>query len=66
MLMNYPGIGMLSENFNFAKIVNDHGFTFIGPNIEHIENMANKIKAKALAKRLDYLLFQAVTKILRI
>ena len=48
----HPGIGMLSENFNFAKIVNDHGFTFIGPNIEHIENMANKIKAKALAKKI--------------
>ena len=38
--------------FNFAKIVNDHGFTFIGPKIEHIENMANKIKAKALAKQI--------------
>ena len=49
----HPGIGMLSENFNFAKIVNDHGFTFIGPKISHIENMANKIKAKALAKKLD-------------
>ena len=50
----HPGIGMLSENFNFAKIVNDHGFTFIGPKIDHIENMANKIKAKALAEKLDY------------
>ena len=48
----HPGIGMLSENFNFAKIVNDHGFTFIGPNIKHIENMANKIKAKELAKKI--------------
>ena len=48
----HPGIGMLSENYNFAKIVNDHGFTFIGPNIDHIENMANKIKAKSLAKSI--------------
>ena len=31
----HPGIGMLSENFNFAKIVNDHDFTFIGPKIDH-------------------------------
>ena len=46
----HPGIGMLSENYNFAKIVNDHGFTFIGPNTVHIENMANKINAKSLAK----------------
>ena len=48
----HPGIGMLSENLISQKIVNDHGFTFIGPKIEHIENMANKIKAKALAKQI--------------
>ena len=53
---------MLSENFNFAKIVNDHGFTFIGPKIDHIENMANKIKAKALAEKLDYQLSLEVAK----
>ncbi len=46
----HPGIGMLAENSNFAKIVNDHGFTFIGPKYQHIENMANKIEAKSIAK----------------
>ena len=45
----HPGIGMLSENANFAKIVQDHGFTFIGPDFVHIENMSNKIKAKDFA-----------------
>ena len=48
----HPGIGMLSENFNFAKIVNDHGFNFIGPSNVHIEKMANKIEAKSLAKKI--------------
>ncbi len=48
----HPGIGMLAENSSFAKIVNDHGFTFIGPKPEHIDKMANKIKAKALAKKI--------------
>ena len=48
----HPGIGMLSENSNFAKVVNDHGFKFIGPKFEHIEKMANKIKAKNFAKEL--------------
>ena len=48
----HPGIGMLSENSEFAKIVNDHGFNFIGPKAEHIETMANKIKAKNFAKSL--------------
>ena len=45
----HPGIGMLSENANFAKIVQGHGFTFIGPDFVHIENMSNKIKAKDFA-----------------
>ena len=48
----HPGIGMLSENANFAKIVQDHGFTFIGPDFFHIENMSNKIKAKDFALRI--------------
>ena len=48
----HPGIGMLSENANFAKIVQDHGFTFIGPDFIHIENMSNKIKAKDFASRI--------------
>ena len=48
----HPGIGMLSENSEFAKIVNDHGFNFIGPKAEHIETMANKVKAKNFAKSL--------------
>ncbi len=48
----HPGIGMLAENSNFAKIVNDHGFTFIGPKYEHIEKMANKIEAKSIAKKI--------------
>ncbi len=48
----HPGIGMMSENHNFAKIVNDHGFTFIGPNHEDIKNMSNKIKAKEFANKI--------------
>ncbi len=48
----HPGIGMLSENSSFAKIVNDHGFQFIGPKHDHIEKMADKVKAKNFAKQL--------------
>ena len=42
----HPGVGLLSENFKFAKIVEDHGFSFIGPSHEHIKMMGNKIVAK--------------------
>lgn len=48
----HPGIGMMSENHNFAKIVNDHGFTFIGPDHKDIKNMSNKIKAKEFANKI--------------
>ena len=49
----HPGIGMMSENHNFAKIVNDHGFKFIGPNHKDIENMSNKKKQTGKKVRND-------------
>ncbi|MCR9257503.1 MAG: acetyl-CoA carboxylase biotin carboxylase subunit [Alphaproteobacteria bacterium] len=42
----HPGLGFLSENARFAEIVEAHGFTFIGPEPEHIVKMGDKIQAK--------------------
>jgi len=43
----HPGYGFLSENANFAEMVEAHGLTFIGPSPDHIRMMGDKITAKA-------------------
>ncbi len=48
----HPGYGFLSENANFASIVEEHGITFIGPTAEHIRLMGDKVTAKVTAKSL--------------
>ena len=48
----HPGYGFLSENASFAKMVSDHGLTFIGPKYEHIEKMGDKIQAKKIMHKL--------------
>lgn len=47
----HPGYGFLSENAKFAEIVNEMGFTLIGPNPEHITMMGDKVEAKKFAKK---------------
>ena len=45
----HPGIGFLSENAQFAEMVEEHGLAFIGPTAEHISLMGDKITAKQKA-----------------
>jgi acetyl-CoA carboxylase biotin carboxylase subunit len=47
----HPGIGFLSENAKFASMVEEHGFTFIGPSPEHLSLMGDKVQAKEAAIR---------------
>jgi len=41
----HPGYGFLSESAKFAEIVNQLGFTFIGPSAKDIDTMGDKIAA---------------------
>jgi acetyl-CoA carboxylase biotin carboxylase subunit len=48
----HPGIGFLSENEQFARMVEEHGFTFIGPTPDHIAKMGDKAVAKDTVRAL--------------
>lgn len=47
----HPGYGFLSENYEFAKEVEDAGLIFIGPSPDVIRKMGNKNIARYLMKK---------------
>ena len=47
----HPGYGFLSENFEFAKILEENNIKFIGPTSNLIKMMGDKIEAKKVAKQ---------------
>ena len=48
----HPGYGFLSENAQFAEIVESHNIIWVGPKPEHIRMMGDKIEAKRSAAKL--------------
>ena len=47
----HPGYGFLSENADFAEMVEKSGFVFIGPNADTIRLLGDKVSAKRAMKR---------------
>ena len=47
----HPGYGFLAENINFAQICRDCGITFIGPPVEAMKLLGDKIQARKLASK---------------
>ncbi len=48
----HPGVGFLSENAHFARMVSEHNITFIGPSPCHLSMMGDKVIAKKTMQNL--------------
>jgi len=48
----HPGYGFLAENINFAQICQDCGITFIGPSVEAMKMLGDKVQARKLALKV--------------
>ena len=49
----HPGYGFLSENEEFARVVEEQGIVFIGPKHHSIAAMGDKIASKKLAEKAN-------------
>jgi len=49
----HPGYGFLAENAHFAEICRDCKIEFIGPSVENMRLLGDKIQAKELARAAD-------------
>ncbi|MBE0651599.1 MAG: acetyl-CoA carboxylase biotin carboxylase subunit [Bacteroidales bacterium] len=57
----HPGYGFLSESPLLVEACEKEGITFIGPHLEAIRLMGNKIEARAFVKKLDVPMTEGVT-----
>ena len=48
----HPGVGFLSENAEFARLVRDHGLAFIGAEPDVIKALGDKVEAKRIAEKV--------------
>ena len=48
----HPGFGFLSENPDFAQALKDHKILFVGPGVETLSKMGDKIEAKRMTDEI--------------
>ncbi len=48
----HPGYGFLAENANFAQICKDCGIEFIGPSVEAMKLLGDKVQSRRLAIKI--------------
>ncbi len=56
----HPGYGFLSESTELAEMCEKYGITFIGPNVNALDMMGDKIRSKQIAKDADVPILEAI------
>lgn len=49
----HPGYGFLSENAQFAQACADAGIVFVGPRVDTLQQLGDKISARKIAKQAN-------------
>ncbi|WP_395064078.1 pyruvate carboxylase [Flavobacterium sp.] len=49
----HPGYGFLSENVDFARRCQEEGIIFVGPRVDVMLQLGDKVAAKKVAKKVD-------------
>lgn len=49
----HPGYGFLAENIEFAQICSECGIIFIGPPVEAMKRLGDKVEARKLAQKVE-------------
>ncbi len=56
----HPGYGFLSESTELAEMCKKYGVSFIGPHIEALDMMGDKIRSKKIAKNANVPILEAI------
>ncbi|HSP39817.1 MAG TPA: biotin carboxylase N-terminal domain-containing protein, partial [Gillisia sp.] len=60
----HPGYGFLSENAEFAKQCEENGIIFIGPKVEVLRSLGDKVRAKEVALKNEVPIIQSNKRVL--
>jgi acetyl-CoA carboxylase biotin carboxylase subunit len=59
----HPGYGFLSEDANFAGLCHKNGLIFVGPSVQNLKQMGNKLEARILASQVGVPVIEGSAKI---
>jgi len=55
----HPGYGFLSENFEFARLCQQNGIVFVGPDPDVMQQLGDKVLAKQIARQCNVPLIES-------